>query len=109
MEITYLGHSSFRLKASKGIVLTDPFDPDMVGLKFPKVSADLVTVSHQHEDHNRVNLVAEVKKEISGPGEYEVQGISFIGIPTYHDNEKGEKRGKNTIFVIEMDNLRILH
>jgi len=109
MEITYLGHSSFRLKGRSATVVTDPFDPAMVGLKFPKVTADFVTVSHQHDDHNKVDLVAEIKTTIAGPGEYEVGGISVIGIETYHDEDKGAKRGKNTIYIYEMDELRLAH
>ncbi len=109
MDITYLGHSSFRLKGKTSSVVIDPFDPKSVGFPFPKVSADIVTISHKHKDHNRVELVKDVKKVISGPGEYEINGVSIIGIASFHDNQKGAKRGKNTIYVIEMDKLRIVH
>jgi len=109
MDITFLGHSSFRLKGKTATVVTDPFDPEVVGLKFPKVIADIVTVSHQHEDHNQADLVKGVKRLVSGPGEYEIMGVSIIGIPTFHDEKKGAKRGKNTIYVYEMDGLRLVH
>lgn len=109
VEITYLGHSSFRIKGKKQSLVTDPYDPKKVGFKFPKVSADLVTVSHDHDDHNKSELVAGVKKVISTPGEYEIGGVSIIGISSFHDDKKGTERGKNTIFVIEMDNLRVVH
>lgn len=109
MDITFLGHSSFRLKGKTATVVTDPFDPEVVGLKFPKVTADIVTVSHQHEDHNQADLVKGVKRLVSGPGEYEIMGVSIIGIPTFHDEKKGAKRGKNTIYVYEMDGLRLVH
>jgi L-ascorbate metabolism protein UlaG (beta-lactamase superfamily) len=109
MDITFLGHSSFRLKGKTATVVTDPFDPEVVGLKFPKVAADIVTVSHQHEDHNQADLVKDVKRLVSGPGEYEIKGVSIIGIPTFHDEEKGAKRGKNTIYVYEIDGLRLVH
>jgi len=109
MDIVYLGHSSFRLKGKVASLVTDPFDPKMVGLSFPKVSADIVTVSHDHKDHNKVELVKDVKKVIAGPGEYEINGVSVIGIQSYHDDKKGKLRGKNTIYVIEMDGLRIVH
>ncbi|TEU02218.1 hypothetical protein E3I18_01380 [Candidatus Woesebacteria bacterium] len=109
MDITFLGHSSFRLKGKTATVVTDPFDPEVVGLKFPKVAADIVTVSHQHEDHNQADLVKDVKRLVSGPGEYEIMGVSIIGIPTFHDEKKGAKRGKNTIYVYEMDGLRLVH
>lgn len=109
MDITYLGHSSFRIKTKTAVVVTDPFDSKMVGLKYNGVDGDIVTVSHNHADHNAADKVAGVKKVINGPGEYEISGVSFIGYQSFHDNEKGQKRGKNTIYVIEADGLRIVH
>lgn len=109
MDVTYLGHSSFRIKGKRASLVTDPFDPKMVGLKFPSVKADIVTVSHEHKDHNMPGLVKEVKRVISGPGEYEISGVSIIGIPTFHDEKKGEERGRNTVYIIELDGLRICH
>lgn len=109
MDITYFGHSCFRLRGKSASLVTDPYDPKMVGLKFPKVSADIVTVSHQHEDHNNTSQVKDYKRVIDGPGEYEISGVSIIGISTYHDDKKGESRGRNTIYVIEMDEIRLVH
>jgi len=109
MEITFLGHSSFKLKGKTGSVVTDPFDPQMVGLKYSGVEGDIVTVSHEHDDHNQVSLVKSVKKVISGPGEYEILGISILGFPSFHDDKEGSVRGKNTIYVFEIDGLRIAH
>lgn len=109
MDIVYLGHSSFRLKGRTASLVTDPFDPSYVGLKFPRVSADIITISHDHIDHNKKELVDEVKKVISGPGEYEIMEVSIIGIATFHDAKKGVERGKNTIYVVEIDGIRIAH
>ena len=109
MDITYLGHSSFRLKGKVASVVIDPFDSKTVGLPFQKVSAEIVTISHDHEDHNQAEMVKDVRKVISGPGEYEINGVSIVGIASYHDDVKGAKRGKNTIYMIEMDGLRIVH
>lgn len=109
MDITYLGHASFRLRGKAATLVTDPFDPGMLGFKFPKVSAEIVTISHNHDDHNKSELVEGVRKVVSGPGEYEISGVSIIGISTYHDEKEGELRGKNTIYVIEMDDLRLVH
>jgi len=109
MDITYLGHSSFRLKFKSVALITDPFDPEMVGISYPKVSADIVTVSHEHQDHSKSDLVSEVKKVISGPGEYEIQGASIIGFSTFHDDTNGAERGENTIYLIEAEGLRFLH
>lgn len=109
MEISYLGHSSFKIKTKTATVITDPFDPSAVGLKYSGVEGDIVTVSHPHHDHNAIDRVAGVKKVFDGPGEYEVMGVSIIGYPSFHDTKQGEERGKNTIFVIEAEGLRIAH
>jgi L-ascorbate metabolism protein UlaG (beta-lactamase superfamily) len=109
MDITYLGHSSFRLRGRDAVVITDPFNPKDVGLKYPKQTADIVTISHDHFDHNHLEGVKDYRKVVDGPGEYEIQGVSIIGIGTFHDDNKGEERGKNTIYIFEMDNLRLCH
>ena len=109
MDITYLGHSSFKIKTKTATVITDPFDPKMVGFKYPGIDGDIVTVSHDHGDHNAVEKVNGVKKVVSGPGEYEISGVSIIGLQSFHDSSKGEERGKNTIYVIEAEGLRIAH
>ena len=109
MDIVYLGHSSFKLKGKKATVITDPFDPVYVGLKYPKNDADIVTVSHNHNDHNKADLIDNVKMVINGAGEYEIMGVSIIGIETDHDASGGEERGKNIIFILEVDGLRIAH
>ena len=90
-------------------MITDPFNPLKVGLKYPKNSADIVTISHGHDDHNYVEGVNDVRKVIQGPGEYEVLGVSVIGYPVFHDDKNGSERGKNTIYVIEMDGIRLAH
>ncbi|MEK7525990.1 MAG: MBL fold metallo-hydrolase [Patescibacteria group bacterium] len=108
MDITYLGHSSFRIKTKTHTIVTDPFDSS-VGPKFPKTDADLVTISHHHGDHDNLADVIGYKKVFDAPGEYEVGGVSFFGIDSYHDNKKGEERGRNTIFVIETEGVTIVH
>lgn len=109
MDIIYLGHSSFKLSGKDASVVTDPFDPKMVGLTYPQISADIVTVSHEHGDHDKIESVTDVHKVIKGPGEYEIRGISIIGYPSFHDNKEGKERGKNTIFIYEIDGIRLAH
>lgn len=109
MDITFLGHSSFRIKTKTATIITDPFDPKMVGLKFSGVAGEIVTCSHDHRDHNASDLVAEVKKIVDGPGEYEISGVSIMGYPSFHDDKQGAERGKNTIYVYEADGLRLCH
>jgi len=107
MEITWLGHSCFRLKGSDSIVITDPYGPGY-GYTLGKPTANIVTVSHQHDDHNYVQAISGARV-ISGPGEYEFGGVLIIGITTYHDDANGTKRGKNTIFLIKIDDIAICH
>lgn len=109
MDIVFLGHSSFRIKGKNATVITDPFESGKVGFKFPKVEADIVTVSHDHWDHNQSSLVQGSPKVVSGPGEYEIKGVSVFGVPTYHDAKQGAERGKNTVYVITIDNMRVCH
>jgi L-ascorbate metabolism protein UlaG (beta-lactamase superfamily) len=113
MDITYVGHSCFRLRGKEGLVITDPFSSS-VGFPMPKLSADVVTVSHDHEDHNQHHLVKGTTSRekpfiITQPGEYEVQGISVYGYPTYHDGKQGTDRGTNVMYSIFLDDVHILH
>lgn len=109
MEIQYLGHSSFRIKSKLQTVITDPFSSKATGLKFPKVEADIVTLSHDHEDHNAKQAVEGNPKIISGPGEYEIGGVSIFGIHSYHDSASGKERGPNTIYVFTLENMTVCH
>ena len=109
MEITFLGHSSFKLKGKSATLITDPFNPKMTGFSFPKTSADIVTVSHDHEDHNQSQLVEGNPFVIFGPGEYEIKDVLLFGLPTFHGKEDEKEAEKNTIYLIEMDGLKLLH
>jgi len=108
MEISWLGHACFRLKGASTALLTDPYAPE-TGYDLGKPAADIVTVSHAHPGHSFVAGVAGKYKIIRGPGEYEIGGVSLIGIPSFHDAEEGRQRGRNVIYVIEMDGLRLCH
>jgi len=113
MDIVYLGHSSFQLKGKKGTVVIDPYNA-FVGFSMPAVTADVVTISHQHPDHNELSAVKPTTRRdkpfvISQPGEYEVSGISVFGVETWHDAVQGAQRGPNTIYTIMLDELRVCH
>jgi L-ascorbate metabolism protein UlaG (beta-lactamase superfamily) len=107
LDVTWLGHGCFRIRGRNAAVVTDPFPP-AIGLKLPRLDAELVTVSHEHENHNYTHAMREAH-EIRGPGEYEVAGVSVIGLPTYHDGDHGAKQGRNTVYVIEIDDVRVCH
>lgn len=109
MQIKYLGHASFFIKTKNARVVTDPFDPKMVGLKFPKTEADIVTISHGHEDHNFLGQISGEPLIIDWPGEFEKNEIRLIGYPSFHDKEKGGKRGENILYKIEAEGISLLH
>ena len=108
MEITWLGHSCFRLRGRDAAVVMDPCGKE-TGYNISRPSADIVTVSHDHPAHNNVGGVAGSPRVVQGPGEFEIAGVLIVGIPTYHDGEKGEKLGKNTAYVLELDDVRVCH
>jgi L-ascorbate metabolism protein UlaG (beta-lactamase superfamily) len=108
MEITWLGHSCFKLRDKQATLITDPYSPDM-GYSLGKQSADVVTLSHQHPGHSFDQGINGNPKVVTGPGEYEISNILIIGVSTFHDNEKGVKRGKNTVYLIEINEVSICH
>lgn len=109
MRIEWLGHACFRLTTRDGTrILTDPFNHE-VGYPVPAVEAEVVTVSHQHFDHNAVDVVLGRPCVVQEPGEHRIGAITVRGISTFHDREGGAKRGANIVFVIEADGLRVCH
>jgi len=108
MEITWLGHSCFLIRGKEKTIITDPYHPDL-GYRLGEPEADIVTLSHFHLGHNYIEGVANEPKQIKSPGEYEIGGIFITGVATFHDNRKGDLRGKNTIYIIEMDGITLCH
>lgn len=109
MKIEWLGHACFMLTAADGTrILTDPFN-EKVGYKVPHVETDLVTCSHGHYDHHSVEVVKGHPTVIDKPGKHQFKGISITGTHLWHDHEHGTARGDNTVFVYEIDGLRIAH
>jgi len=109
MRIEWKGHSSFLLISTEGVrILTDPFD-EWVGYQLPNVEVDVVTVSHQHGDHNCTDSLPGKPVVVEGAGDHKACGIEIKGVATYHDPEQGKKRGNNTVFVIKLDGLNICH
>jgi L-ascorbate metabolism protein UlaG (beta-lactamase superfamily) len=110
MDIYWYGQAMFKIKGKNATVVTDPFVPDFVGLKLPKdLDADVITVSHDHDDHNNAGAVNGEPILFKGPGEYERKSVAVIGVASFHDDQKGAERGKNTIYNIMIDGLNIVH
>ncbi len=114
MDITYFGHSCFKLRGKELTVVMDPFSKKGVGFDLPSLSADIVTSSHDHADHSNISAVKGTSRReepfvIKHPGEYEIMGASVFGVKSFHDNKNGEKRGKNTMFVVHIDGIAVGH
>lgn len=112
MKVRWLGHACFLLSDDAGTrVMTDPYLPGAFGLAYapPAEEADVVTVSHEHQDHNNVDAVKGEPEIVRGPGVHNVKGIEFKGVPTSHDQASGAQRGSNTVFCFSLDGLRLCH
>ena len=108
MEITWLGHSCFRIRGREATVVCDPCPPG-TGYQYGKPTADIVTVSHAHPDHNYIKGIAGKPTVLDSVGEYEISGAFITAIPTYHDSQQGGSRGANLAFVVEMEEIKLVH
>lgn len=108
MEITWLGHSCFRIKGKEATIVTDPCHPSL-GYSLGKLQADIVTLSHFHPGHCYTEAIVSEFKGIKGPGEYELKGTFITGIATWHDAEQGKKLGKNTVYLLAIDGVTLCH
>ena len=112
MIINWFGQACFKIQGDKTVLVTDPFAA-AYGLKVPRLAADIVTVSHDHADHNNIAAVRAVTGDqpfiINQPGEYEIKNTFVYGISAFHDDEEGIERGPNIIYRIEMDGITLVH
>lgn len=114
MQIIWYGQSFFGIgvKGNGGggeiKIVIDPYG-DELGLKMPKVEAQILLITHDHLDHANRKLVAGNPFIIEGPGEYELKGVFIKGVPAFHDDQKGSQRGVVTIYKIEAEDIRICH
>lgn len=108
MEITFIGHSCFKIKGKDVSLVIDPYD-SKIGYKLPKLEADVTLITHNHFDHNNFQAVNGTKLLINGPGEYETHGVLIHGVRTFHDDKEGVERGDQTIYIIDIEDLTIVH
>lgn len=108
MEVSWLGHSCFMLRGKNVTLITDPFSPQP-DRRLGKLNAPIVTISHNHPGHNYAEGVGGNPHVVRGPGEYEISDVLITGVPSYHDSKRGAELGRNTIYVIHMDDLVICH
>lgn len=108
MKIIWHGHSCFEVRDSVTVVM-DPHDGKSIGIKAPLLKADIVLVTHDHFDHNCVRIVRGEPSVMKEPGEKVLRGVKVTGIPTFHDQDGGAKRGRNIIYRFEIDGVRFCH
>jgi L-ascorbate metabolism protein UlaG (beta-lactamase superfamily) len=113
MKLKWLGHACFLITADSGLrIVTDPYEPNFRGIISydpVKESADVVTISHQHGDHNYTADLLGSPEIVQGLGSHRVKGIEFVGTACYHDRASGKERGDNTIFCFTVDDIRLCH
>ncbi len=108
MEIAWSGHSCFTVRGKETIILFDPCPPSHSCItRWGNPQA--VVVSHLHEGHSFTGQLPDTCRVFCGPGEYEVGGAFITGYSTYHDSEQGATRGKNTLYLLEMEGLTLCH
>lgn len=113
MKIKWFGQSCFKLTAENGRkIVMDPYSKkfgSLAGFKLPEIDANIVTVSHNHDDHNNVGAIKGDFLLIRDPGAFSHEGIHFKGVQTFHDDVSGAKRGKNIVYKFTIDGLNVCH
>lgn len=108
MIITWLGHSYFKIETGGKTIALDPYSEESTGFKPPRFKADILLISHQHEDHNNKKAILGEPFILEGPGEVEIGRIFIEGIKSFHDKRGGKDRGLNTIFRLESEDITLV-
>ncbi|MDI6591600.1 MAG: MBL fold metallo-hydrolase [Patescibacteria group bacterium] len=113
MNIFWHGQSCFEIttsptKSNQVKIVIDPFS-EGIGLRVPKLEADILCITHSYSDHNNLKAVSGSSFLIQDPGEYEIKGVFIQGIPSWHDQKEGKERGENIIYTLEAEDLRLCH
>ena len=110
MEITWYGHSCFRLTERNYVtVVTDPYDNKVIGYDPLKLKAEIVTVSHDAPGHNNSDTVKGTTHVLTGPGEFEIGGVFITAVQTDSAGKKTKDVTRNTIYVFDYDGITVAH
>ncbi|MFC1687186.1 MBL fold metallo-hydrolase [Patescibacteria group bacterium] len=107
MIITWLGQACFKIQGKETTIVIDPYEN--IGLKLPRLSANLLCITHSHHDHAYRKGVSGDPYIIDGPGEYEVKKVFVYGVAGYHDTKQGAERGVVTMYRIDFEDLTLAH
>jgi L-ascorbate metabolism protein UlaG (beta-lactamase superfamily) len=110
MEITWHGQSFFEIKSKDPAVkiAIDPFD-ETIGLRVTKPEADILLISHDHNDHSNKKVVKGNPFIIEEPGEYEVHDVYIKAIASFHNQSQGQEGGLNNIYVFQCEDIKVCH
>ena len=122
VKIRWHGQSFFEIISSKGTrIVTDPHNLEAFPVP-PGIQADLITMSHNHNDHTMVSSVQNYQKAKILAGwlrrgqkidwnviDQKFRDVHIMTVGTYHDDSNGSERGKNTVFIFDVDGMRIVH
>jgi L-ascorbate metabolism protein UlaG (beta-lactamase superfamily) len=110
MEITWYGHSCFRItERAEATVVCDPYDHELVGYSPLRLKADIVTMSHDSPGHNFLKAVKPSPYIIRGAGEYEVGGVFITGLRTDRRTKNENDQAPNTLYLIDYNGINIVH
>jgi len=108
MEVTYFGLNAVRLRGREATVMIDPYEPKL-GLSPVRLNVQIVIFTHDDPTHFSLQGLAGEPHVVTGAGEFEIKAVAMTGTQTYHDAKKGAERGKNFVYTVEIDDLRICH
>jgi L-ascorbate metabolism protein UlaG (beta-lactamase superfamily) len=111
LQISWHGQSFLEIEAKNAqnesvTIVIDPFG-EGYGIKIPKIKADIVLVSHDHQDHNNVKAIDGDFFLIDSPGEYEAKGAMVKGFFAFHDKKQGQERGRVIVFYLGIEGVKI--
>lgn len=114
MKIKSYGHSAFKLTTGSGVnIIIDPYESGGFGgaLSYGPITdeADLVLITHDHGDHNHTAGIKGSFTEVRAEGVHDLKGVRISALQVYHDGSRGKERGKNLVFVIEAEGLKLVH
>ena len=110
MEITWYGHSCFRLtERNYATVVTDPYDHKAVGYSALKLKADIVTISHDAPGHSNMEAVKGTEHIIDGAGEFEIGGVFITAVQTAGGGKKSKDKTRNTLYVFDYEGITVAH
>jgi len=109
MKITHLNHAAFLIEAAGKRIVIDPYDPSFTGMPWKDLEADIVCITHDHQDHNYLAGIKGDPYVVKAPGEYEIAGITIQGTQAYHDDKLGAEKGLMTLFAIQAEGIVVGH